>query len=57
MIQSLVNRRARVGVTEMRLKINIDVYIHPEKHLLRLPIEKIIADTKVHKQIVEFLQT
>jgi protein-tyrosine-phosphatase len=38
----------------MRRKINIDVYVHPEKHLLVLPIEKIVADTKVSRKIIEF---
>jgi protein-tyrosine phosphatase len=42
-----------VIVTEMRRKINVDVFVHPDKYLLCLPIEKIIADTKVHRQIVE----
>jgi protein-tyrosine phosphatase len=31
----------------------VDVFIHPENHLICLPIEKIIADTKVNRRIVE----
>ncbi len=38
----------------MYRKINFDVFIHPEKHLLCLPIEKIVADTKVQRRVIEF---
>ncbi len=34
-------------------KINIDVFANPEKYLLRLPIEKIVADTKVDPEAIE----
>jgi hypothetical protein len=34
-------------------KINIDVFANPEKYLLRLPIEKIVADTKVDTEAIE----
>jgi protein-tyrosine-phosphatase len=38
----------------MRRKINVDVFIHPENHLLRLSIGKITSDTKVNRKIVEY---
>jgi hypothetical protein len=31
-------------------EINVDVFSNPEKYLVRLPIEKIIADTKVSRE-------
>ena len=34
-------------------KINLDVFIHPEKYLVRLPAEKVVADTKVYRNGVE----
>jgi hypothetical protein len=34
-------------------EINVDVFSNPEKYLVRLPIEKIIADTKVSREGVE----
>jgi protein-tyrosine phosphatase len=37
----------------MDRKINFDVFVHPDKYLLFLSIEKITADTKVKRQIVE----
>lgn len=33
-------------------EINIDVFANPEKYLIRLPIEKIIADTKVSQEAI-----
>jgi len=33
--------------------INVDVFVNPSKYLKRLPIEKIVADTKVYRQGVE----
>ncbi len=33
--------------------INLDVYEHPEKYLLRLPTKKVVADSKVSKVIVD----
>ena len=33
-------------------EINIDVFSNPEKHLVRLPMDKIIADTKVNPEAV-----
>ena len=32
---------------------NIDVFLHPSKYLRRLPLEEIVADTKVYRQGVE----
>jgi hypothetical protein len=34
-------------------EINIDVFANPEKYLVCLPIEKIVADTKVSPQAIE----
>lgn len=34
-------------------EINIDVFANPEKYLIRLPIGKIVADTKVSPEAVE----
>ena len=34
-------------------RINIDVFANPEKYLMCLPIEKIVADTKVSEEAVE----
>jgi hypothetical protein len=34
-------------------EINIDVFANPEKYLLRLPINKIVADTKVSPEAIE----
>jgi hypothetical protein len=33
--------------------VNIDVFSNPEKYLVRLPIDKIVADTKVVQEAVE----
>ena len=41
----LVNPRER--------EFNIDVFANPEKYLIRLPIDKIVADTKVSPEAVE----
>ncbi len=38
---------------EKRTKVNLDVFSNPQKHLMCLPIEKIVADTKVFPQAVE----
>jgi len=37
----------------MRRKLNIDVFVHPENHLICVPTQQIIADTKVSRTIVE----
>jgi ParB-like chromosome segregation protein Spo0J len=34
-------------------EINIDVFANPEKYLMCLPIEKIVADTKVSEEAIE----
>jgi len=34
-------------------EINIDVFANPEKYLVRLPIEKLVADTKVDPEAIE----
>ena len=34
-------------------EINVDVFINPNKYLKRLPLEKIVADTKITRQGVE----
>ena len=34
-------------------EFNIDVFANPEKYLLRLPIEKIVADTKVDPEAID----
>ena len=34
-------------------EINIDVFANPEKYLMCLPIEKIVADTKVSVEAIE----
>jgi ParB-like nuclease domain len=34
-------------------EINIDVFANPEKYLIRLPISKIVADTKVDPEAIE----
>jgi hypothetical protein len=33
-------------------EINIDVFANPEKYLVRLPIDKIVADTKVDPEAI-----
>ena len=44
-VTQLIRRRDR--------EINIDVFSNPEKYLVRLPIEKIVADTKVSPDAIE----
>jgi hypothetical protein len=34
-------------------EINIDVFANPEKYLVRLPIEELVADTKVDPEAIE----
>ena len=34
-------------------EINIDVFANPEKYMVRLPIDKIIADSEVSREGVE----
>jgi hypothetical protein len=33
-------------------EINVDVFANPEKYLVRLPIDKIVADTKVDPEAI-----
>ncbi len=35
-------------------EFNVDVFSNPEKYLIRLSIDKIIADTKVSSEAIEF---
>ena len=35
------------------LELTIDALINPKKHLKRLPLERIVADTKIHRPGVE----
>ncbi|HJX24287.1 MAG TPA: ParB/RepB/Spo0J family partition protein [Candidatus Bathyarchaeia archaeon] len=45
--------RPRVSFPQkLRYKINTDVYANPEKYLVRLPVEKIVADSKVYYDVV-----
>jgi len=44
-VTRLLRRRER--------EINIDVFANPEKYLIRLPIEKLVADTKVDPEAIE----
>jgi len=44
-VMRLMRRRGR--------EINVDVFSNPEKYLIRLPIDKIIADSKVNPEAVE----
>ena len=34
-------------------EFNVDVFANPEKYLVRLPIEKLVADTKVDPEAIE----
>jgi len=47
----------RIRVTRLlrrkEREINIDVFANPEKYLICLPIEKLIADTKVDPEAIE----
>jgi hypothetical protein len=55
-VQNLVNSLRLRVLQLLKLKkpeINIDIFANPEKYLIRLPIEKIIADTKVDPEFVE----
>ena len=46
-IMGLLKRKGR-GAT-----VNIDVFSNPEKYVVRLPIDKIVADSKVFPEAVE----
>jgi hypothetical protein len=47
----------RLRVTHLlrrrKIEINIDVFANPEKYLICLPIEKLVADTKVDPEAIE----
>ncbi len=43
-----------LGLTKIKPEINPDVFINPSKYARPLPIEKIVADTKVSREGVEF---
>jgi hypothetical protein len=47
MLTGLLNYR------EQRTRVNLDVFSNPDRHLICLPVEKIVADTKVFPQAVE----
>jgi len=40
-------------IRKNKRKFNVDVFSNPQKYLVRLPIEEIIADTKVNSEAVE----
>ena len=42
-----------IDFKERRAKFNADVFSNPEKHLICLPADKIVADQKVSQQAVE----
>ncbi len=51
-VDSLRTRAMRL-IWHRKRKINIDVFANPEKYLMCLPIEKIVADTKVSAEAIE----
>ena len=52
-VDSLRLRIIRLTRLRDRREINIDVFANPEKYLIRMPIEKIVADTKVDPEAIE----
>jgi hypothetical protein len=42
------------GLFNGRTEINIDIFLHPEKYTVCLPVEKIVADHKVSRKGIEF---
>ncbi len=38
---------------ERRTRVNLDVFSSPQRHLVCLPVEKIVADSKVFPQAIE----
>ena len=43
-----------IGLTKPRKReINVDVFANPEKYLVRLRMDKIVADTKVNPEAIE----
>lgn len=39
---------------EGKREVNVDVFLHPEKYTFCLPLEKIVADSKVDPEGIEF---
>jgi hypothetical protein len=53
-IQSIRSKLAGLlSYREQRTGVNLDVFSNPQRHLLCLPIERIVADTKVFPQAIE----
>ena len=46
------SRLGAAALQKARYKINTDVYVNPEKYLVRLPIDKVVADSKVYSDVV-----
>ncbi len=42
------------NIVNRKSKISADVFLNPQKYAVNLPIEKLVADTKVSRQGVEF---
>src|SRR4030042_7013479 len=51
--KSLRNNAKRLTRPTRGQEINIDVFQNPEKYLVRVPIDEIVADTKVSREGVE----
>ena len=34
-------------------EVNVDVFLHPSKYLKRLPLQEIVADTRIYRNGVE----
>ena len=52
-ILDLLRRRVMRLTGHRDSEINIDVFANPEKYLVRLPIEELVADTKVDPEAIE----
>jgi hypothetical protein len=37
-----------------KAEINIDIFLHPDRHIVCLPVEKIVADSKVSRKGIEY---
>ena len=37
-----------------KTEVNIDIFLHPDRHIVCLPVEKIVADSKVSRKGIEF---
>ncbi len=42
------------GALKGKGEVNVDVFAHPEKYSVCLPIEKVVADSKVEREGIEF---